>query len=362
MNKSSIAPTKGLQKVTKIYRIGREKPNPYQIEPFKQNLNILLKHDRISQEDTTIAHIEVNNGLTKFRYKIKELDFSEENQGVINFLNNSFDHHFTKDFFSWKHLNNPFGKSYGLVAINEEEVVIGLRMFMFWKFSTRGEVKVAARPVDSATHPRYQGNGIFKALTIKGLSRLAGQYDFIFNTPNSNSLPLDLKMGWKILEGDFYYYINVVSFFKKKLKYKSINVSGINLENMRLASNETQKSIEYLKWRYQSRDYQIAEFKENELKQFLIFKIVKKKVLRKNLRMAVILDAAGEGNDLLKMVLSVCRQEGVFIYSYAGFGKTKGLKNFTSVRRGNYVIVSRNDEANNLGSLNFSSGDLEGIL
>jgi predicted N-acetyltransferase YhbS len=67
----------------------------------------------------------------------------------------------TEDVWKYKHIDNPFGKSMVLVAI-EENKIIGVRAFMRWKWQKGDCVFSAFRAVDTATHPKHQGKGIFK--------------------------------------------------------------------------------------------------------------------------------------------------------------------------------------------------------
>jgi GNAT superfamily N-acetyltransferase len=103
----------------------------------------------------------------------------------------------TPEFFAWKHLDNPFGRSFMLVAESEGRVV-GLRAFMRWTFSAGGREVKAVRAVDTATHPDYQGRGIFSQLTTRALDDLRREAQFVFNTPNEKSKPGYLKMGWQV--------------------------------------------------------------------------------------------------------------------------------------------------------------------
>jgi GNAT superfamily N-acetyltransferase len=99
-------------------------------------------------------------------------------------------------FYSWKHLDNPFGPSPAWVAC-DDETVVGFRTFLRWDFLLDGAVTRAARAVDTATHPDYQGRGIFTELTLAGLEDLTAEgVQLIFNTPNDKSRPGYLKMGW----------------------------------------------------------------------------------------------------------------------------------------------------------------------
>lgn len=102
----------------------------------------------------------------------------------------------TVEFFRWKHLDNPFGPSYMLVAEAEGRIV-GLRAFMRWRFRVDGREVRAVRAVDTATHPDHQGRGIFSRLTRQALDELSGDVDLVFNTPNAKSQAGYMKMGWR---------------------------------------------------------------------------------------------------------------------------------------------------------------------
>ncbi len=101
-------------------------------------------------------------------------------------------------FFAWKHDENPFGVSPAWVAVAPDGSLAGLRVFLRWRFTAPGgEVIQAVRAVDTATHPDWQGKGIFTRLTRGALDEMAEQgVGVVFNTPNDQSRPGYLKMGW----------------------------------------------------------------------------------------------------------------------------------------------------------------------
>ncbi|MGH9119721.1 MAG: GNAT family N-acetyltransferase [Acidimicrobiales bacterium] len=105
-------------------------------------------------------------------------------------------------FFRWKHVENAFGPSPAWVAVDEGRVV-GFRVLMRWEFASDradGRVVRAVRAVDTATHPDYQGRGIFSRLTLHALDELRHEgVAFVFNTPNDQSRPGYLKMGWQLV-------------------------------------------------------------------------------------------------------------------------------------------------------------------
>lgn len=103
------------------------------------------------------------------------------------------------ELFRWKHLENPFGPSPMWVATADGRLA-GFRCFLRWELDHGGVVQRAAHPVDTATHPDAQGRGVFTALTRHGLDELtADGVDVVFNTPNAQSRPRYLKMGWQVI-------------------------------------------------------------------------------------------------------------------------------------------------------------------
>ena len=107
------------------------------------------------------------------------------------------EHHAT--FFRWKHVDNPFGRSPAWIALDGDRVV-GLRVLLRWEFERASGGARAVRAVDTATDPDYQGRGIFSALTMRAIEELTAEgVHFIFNTPNDQSRPGYLKMGWQVV-------------------------------------------------------------------------------------------------------------------------------------------------------------------
>jgi predicted GNAT family acetyltransferase len=74
----------------------------------------------------------------------------------------------------------------------------GVRAFMRWRLdTTEGDELSCVRAVDTATHPEFQGRGVFRDLTMTAVEQARSEgVDLIFNTPNEKSAPGYLKMGW----------------------------------------------------------------------------------------------------------------------------------------------------------------------
>ncbi len=102
-------------------------------------------------------------------------------------------------FYAWKHDRNAFGESPAWLAVASDGSLVGLRVFLRWRFvDADGRPFDAVRAVDTATHPDWQGRGIFTKLTLGALPDLAELgVAVVFNTPNDKSRPGYLKMGWQ---------------------------------------------------------------------------------------------------------------------------------------------------------------------
>jgi len=105
----------------------------------------------------------------------------------------------TDAFWRWKHEDNPFGESPGVVAL-VNGTPVALRLFLRWRFIAAGHGYSAVRAVDTATHPEWRRRGLFRRLTMESVDRLTEEeVGWVFNTPNPTSRSGYLKMGWRIV-------------------------------------------------------------------------------------------------------------------------------------------------------------------
>ena len=104
----------------------------------------------------------------------------------------------TPELWAWKHSLNPFGESIVFIAEKQGRVA-GVRAMMRWQMLTPGGGLLGClRAVDTATHPEFERQGIFRRLTntVLEVARSEGVH-LVFNTPNDKSASGYLSMGWQ---------------------------------------------------------------------------------------------------------------------------------------------------------------------
>ena len=285
---------------------------------------------------------------------LRKLEYTkEEIVQIVSLIKQNLDPEFTEEFFRWKHQKNPFGQSFGLVAFDEEKI-IGLRMFMFWEFfdaSSKKNIR-SLRPVDTVVDKKYRGKGLFRKLTLEGLELCRGNYSLVFNTPNKNSLPGYLKMGWSQLPNSGYFSLGVINPFGKEISVEFLK--GRFTEYLPSQNNIStfQNSI-YLNWKYSSDEYEKI-FSGNN---FIVFS--KRKL--NNVPVLIIYELIGEEKTLQKMLVKLFRITYIpLIYFYNN--SSISLKLITVIPRKKAVIIFKDDVLNIKNKILFSLGDLEGKL
>lgn len=290
--------------------------------------------------------------------KFRKIDYNRDLNQIITLIQKNLDPDFTVELFKWKHLDNPFGKSYGLLALDDEKIV-GLRMFMFWNFTSNGSKSVikAIRPVDTVVDKNFRGQGLFKKLTLTGLDECRGEYDFIFNTPNENSLPGYLKMGWEKLKQENYFKVGLVNPFCKAVQFQIIDPELIknNRDFEFSAKTTTYTTLDYFKWRYRAASYSIAFFPNQEV--YVAYSMERKFYL-------ILYEVFGNTNALTSEMLNSLSlsMRKPLIYFYDSTLNNKNLNFLLTKRRSKPVIVLKDSEEVKSLNINFSLADLEAVF
>lgn len=286
---------------------------------------------------------------------IRSINFSKDLQGIVSLLKKNLNQNFSEDNFRWKHLDNPFGKSHGQIALCDNKI-IAVRIFMCWEFlDFDRSIRRGLRPVDSVTDLNYRGRGIFNKLTKTCLESCIDKYEIIFNTPNNNSLPLNLNLGWKMVSNINYCRLGIINILLKKTNFKNIEANQIEINAIEyLPFPHTIKSKEYLQWRYKDFRYKIAEFCKGS---YIIYSV--KKI--KGLKTLIVYEILGNNGNVITMLRSILYKERtIFLYYYKNYS-FKNLPIF-SLRRKEPKIVYKFDKFGIHNLIDFSLGDLEAKL
>lgn len=120
---------------------------------------------------------------------------------------------FSIDFLQWQYLNNPRGRVIGVNAFDDGKLVSHYAVIPI-AMSIYGETYQGVLSLNTATHPDYQGKGLFTKLANRtfDIARSLG-YSFVVGVANGNSTygfikklgfdyigQLDMKIGMGILK------------------------------------------------------------------------------------------------------------------------------------------------------------------
>ena len=286
----------------------------------------------------------------------------------------------SEKYWRWKHVDNPFGPSPVLLA-EEGGEIIGIRAFMRWQWQVGQQVFSALRAVDTATHPNHQGKGIFKKLTLALVDQCitAGDH-FVFNTPNDQSRPGYLKMGW-IEAGK----LNVgISFYLPALFGKKQQIAAPppawnedELTDLCTTWNKIQaesgqlftpKSLAYLQWRYLHNPVQAYNC-ICEPGIFLATYLKKRKRFNELRTSELLLDLSDSSQQLRakKNMAKIAQTMGTPLISYAPVAQVLGHKVFSKIAPIGPMLTLRKLSASEqdmvqikqLSSSHFALGDLE---
>jgi hypothetical protein len=213
---------------------------------------------------------------------------------------------------------------------------------MQWQWIRNGKIYRSVRAVDTATHPDYQGKGIFKKLTQQQVADCKDQgIHFVYNTPNSSSKPGYLKMGW-VEQGKMPLKIKLLrplAMIRSKWSAFDYNDALQDTSGFQKWSNEimlmvnhhtwnnpclsTVHSAQFVSWRYANNPlFRYYFFTDNV--NFLLVVRIKAHSSGLELRMVDYLQfndkvsSAYINNYLKKQVSAFCKQRGIHFISFSG--------------------------------------------
>jgi hypothetical protein len=293
-------------------------------------------------------------------FEYRKIYLTEDRYAVVDLLRKNLDKRITENFFIWKHLENPFGISTGIVAL-ENNRIIGVKMLMKWEFKKGEQVVKALRPVDTAVDINYRGKGVFSRMNKFLQNEFNTSINLIFNTPNAKSLIPNLQSGWSDLETRLYFRIGIVIPRKKKAQVKEVSKSKINLQSYKNNSSYllTNTNDAFLNWRYRDSEYRCMEINLESHKGYIFFKISRKH----SINFLIIYQIIGKNEYYSKFVDALCFKLKCFLVYYLENPYLKSLNCLIKIRRKPINVLYNELGVSKLkNKLIFSLGDLDGKL
>lgn len=266
----------------------------------------------------------------------------EDKDSILSLLNASFINQQRStlqrdtNYWNWKFLNSPFGKSILSVAESGGRIVAVDHLWP-WEFNIRGEIFKAMQPCDSAVHPSARGEGLFKSLRFHNIESLEpARPSFLFNFPNDQSFPALMSLGWNYL-GKISWWVKVlnpISFLKgsyirsKSMPFKTGGNYPLDTNVLYHLSNNSRNFDRYVKinripgfyeYRYvghPSREYGMVYNEKGVLSNAAIFTTNQRGPIRE----LIIVDIIGSHRytiPLIKQVLKVAVNQRIDMVAVA---------------------------------------------
>jgi hypothetical protein len=96
------------------------------------------------------------------------------------------------EFLHWKHLEGPFGPSVLTVA-EADGGIAGFVAYMPWRLKVGGRIVHSVRGTDIAVHPAYRLRGV--SVALRQASKFSSEFSFLWTNPNVQSRPGGRKVG-----------------------------------------------------------------------------------------------------------------------------------------------------------------------
>jgi hypothetical protein len=102
------------------------------------------------------------------------------------------------EYFRWKHLENPFGRSL-MVVVELNGSIVGFYAYMPWLLCTHAQIAATLRAVDLAIDERHRMLGI--SLALRTAMKFSRDVEFVWGNPNDASARGGRRLGRREVSG-----------------------------------------------------------------------------------------------------------------------------------------------------------------
>lgn len=209
-------------------------------------------------------------------YTINEVDFSQKAfiDRSLALLRTVFpDAVFSKEWWDWKYLRNPFGEPRGWYTECNDEIV-GLRLLIPNRFRMGDDIYTGYQLVDTATHPDHGRKGIFSAMTKKAIEKIESENSFFFNFPNENTLPGYISLGWRQIS-DMNWFFSITGHGAVFRKYRKGEFRQPSMSQKKFIHNIcTDWNETAINWRFREHPFNTYYSFNPSSKEFVIYRII----------------------------------------------------------------------------------------
>lgn len=122
-----------------------------------------------------------------------------DTDAVLAALADGYGRPFDREWFRWKHLDNPWGPSRCWVAADDGGL-LGVVFGMPWRLAAAGDSVGCRRLVDGATTVRAQRRGVFRSVVKAELDTASGSPGLVIATATPDARDAHVKNGATALE------------------------------------------------------------------------------------------------------------------------------------------------------------------
>ena len=270
-------------------------------------------------------------------------------QEILPVLAGAFGTHFDQEWLRWKHQAGPWGESPVWVA-QDDLGIIGVRIFLPWRFTFDGKVLTAFRPCDTVTVERARGRGVFRSLTLTAMEEIGDRVDLYFNTPNTSSRPGYLKMG-------FVEWVQVVQGLGIT-RPQSSRLSEAMVPSTPRPGLLTEMSEAFLQWRYAQCprfDYRQAGLAQAETPNGIVWRVR----ITRGFRLLVVSEIWGSPSEKKALLRAAAHEAKTgLIWMSAENADLMSL----SLRRSATIVTRKDVTTADLQPPRLSLGDIEDVI
>ena len=132
-------------------------------------------------------------------YTIREFRRGDR-EGYLELYETVFGARKSPEWFAWKYEDNPYADHVPVYVAETNGEIVGARSFFALRLRHGDTTVPVLQPCDTMVHPDHRRRGIFTRMTEAAIDRYAPEDPVLFfDFPNENSLPGNLKLGWRVV-------------------------------------------------------------------------------------------------------------------------------------------------------------------